>query len=421
MKEDFLHYVWNYKKFDFSNLKTVCKKNLSVIDTGKYLQSSGADFFNAQLKIDGLHWVGNVEIHIKSSDWYAHNHHIDSNYDNVILHVVWDYDLDVYRKNNTEIPVLQLKDYVKKEVNEAYMNLKKDKSWLFCENQIHSIDNKILHQWKSILFTERLLQKSLEIEELLLKNKNDWESTLFCILAKNFGLNINGGAFFALAQSIPFSIIRKEAFEVENLEALFLGKSKLLDNEFEDNYVKNLQYRWSYLKSKHLIQENISQNLEFFKHRPNNFPTIRLAQLAMLYHKNQYFFDTIINSNSVNEIYKIFSSRTSEYWESHYVLDKQSPTKKKNLSKSFIDLLIINTIIPFRFAYSRYQNKNIDTLLKELMFSIKPEKNTIIDRFNNLKISSLNAFDTQALLQLKKQYCDFKRCIDCKIGQAILK
>ena len=420
MREDFLHYLWNHKKFDFSNLKTVCKKNISVIDTGKYLQSSGADFFNAQLMIDGLHWAGNVEIHLKSSDWYLHNHHTDSNYDNVILHVVWDYDVDVYRKNNTEIPVLQLKDYVKKDLNDSYMDLTKNKSWIFCENQIHLMDNELFNQWKNILFTERLLQKSLAIEELLKTTQNDWETVLFCMLAKNFGLNTNGNSFFEIAKAIPFPVIRKESFEVENLEALFFGKANLLNNDFEENYPKDLQNRWNYLKTKYRIEDTFLGQLEFFKHRPDNFPTVRLAQLAKLYHKNQYFFDAITKANSSNEIYTIFDSDTSDYWKTHYVLDKSSSEKRKSLSKKFIDLLIINTIVPFRFAYSRYQKENSDAVLKELMFSIKPEQNTIIERFDKFKVKSENAFDSQALLQLKKQYCDLKRCMECKVGKTLL-
>lgn len=420
MKEEFLHYIWNYKKFDFSNLKTVCQKEISVIDTGKYLRKSGADFFNAQLIIDGLRWAGNVEIHLKSSDWYLHNHHQDANYDNVILHVVWDHDVEVYRKNNTEIPVLQLKDFIKKNVNDSYMDLTKIKSWIFCENQIHTVTDSLFNEWKNILFTERLLQKSLFIEELLQKNKNDWEATLFCMLAKNFGLNSNGNSFFEIAQSIPFSIIRKESFEVENLEALFFGNGNLLEGNFEESYTKDLQNRWNYLQTKYSLPKSFFDQLEFFKHRPDNFPTIRLAQLAMLYHKNQYFFDAITTSNSLSDIYKVFDSETSGYWQNHYVLDKESLKKRKPLSKGFIDLLIINTIVPFRFAYSRYLNKNIDTILQELMFSVKPEQNTIIERFDKIGKKSKNAFDTQALLQLKKQYCDFKRCIECKIGTSLL-
>jgi len=420
MKEDFLHYVWHYKKFDFLNLKTVCNKKISIIDTGVYTQHSGADFFNAQLKIDNVHWAGNVEIHLKSSDWYVHNHHRDTNYDNVILHVVWDYDVDVYRRNNTEIPVLQLKDYIQKDVNRSYMDLAKNKSWLFCEKQIERVDKNLFSLWKEQLFTERLAQKSTIIEQLLQENKNDWEETLFCMLSKNFGLNTNGNSFFEIAKSIPFSIVRKEAFDIENLEALFFGKANFLDAKFEDNYPKNLQNRWNYLQIKYQIEKTFFERLEFFRHRPDNFPTIRLAQLAMLYHSNTNFFDTIINSNSITELRRFFNTTTSDYWKTHYVLDKESRYKKKLLSKNFVDLLIINTIIPFRFAYNRYFKNNSDVALREIAKSIQPEKNTIIERFKSLGIKSKNAFDSQALLQLKKYYCDHKQCMQCKVGKSII-
>jgi len=420
MREDFLHYVWHHKKFDFLNLKTVCNKKISIIDTGVYTQHSGADFFNAQLKIDDLHWAGNVEIHIKSSDWYLHNHHIDSNYDNVILHVVWDYDVDVYRRNNTEIPVLILKNYIQKEINDLYMNLTKNKTWIFCEKQISTIDKNQFDLWKKQLFTERLHQKSSLIEQLLQENKNDWEATLFCMLAKNFGLNTNGNSFFEILKSIPFSIIRKESFEVENLEALFFGKANLLDSDFEEHYPKDLQNRWNYLKIKYQLEKTFFEHLEFFRHRPDNFPTIRLAQLAMLYHSNNNFFDTIINSNTITELRRFFNTATSYYWKTHYVLDKQSPAKKKSLSRDFVDLLIINTIIPFRFVYDNYLKKNSLTFLEKIATDIQPEKNSVIERFKKIGIKSENAFDTQALLQLKKHYCDHKGCMKCQIGRSLL-
>jgi len=420
MREDFLHYVWDGKKFDFSDLKTVCNKKITLLDTGKYIRSSGADFFNAQLIIDGLRWAGNVEIHLKSSDWYLHNHHTDSNYDNVILHVVWDYDVDVYRKNNTKIPVLQLKDYVSKNINSNYMDLIKTKSWIFCENQIGGVSEEIISGWKDNLINQRLSQKTSVVRDLLQQNQNDWEATLFCMLAKNFGLNTNGETFLEIAKSLPFSIIRKEAHEVENLEALFLGKAGLLSDDFEDTYPKELQQRWKYLQVKHRLEDTFVGGLEFFKHRPDNFPTVRLAQLAALYHKNQYFFDAVTKADTLQDIYKIFSLETSEYWQTHYVFEKESPYKRKQLSKRFIDLLIINTVIPFRFAYNQYLNKTPDSVLKNVLSEIKPEQNNIINKFKNIGVVSKNAFDTQALLQLKKHYCDKKRCMECTIGKILL-
>lgn len=421
MKEDFLHYIWNNKKFDFSSLTTVCNKKIAIIDTGHYIQASGADFFNAQLVIDDLRWAGNVEIHLNASDWYLHNHHKDTNYDNVILHVVWNYDMDVYRKDNSEIPVLQLKDYVSLKTNDSYMDLTKTKSWIFCENQIGKIEKDIWSNWKDKLFIERVEQKTTIVRQLLAQNKNDWEATLFCVLAKSFGLNTNGEIFLKIAQSIPFQVIRKESFEVENIEALLLGRAKLLSQNFEDNYLKDLQQRWRYLQTKYQLEDLYVDSLEFFKHRPDNFPTIRLAQLAMLYHKNQSLFEQLTQTNSLQNIYELFKTEPSLYWSTHYVLDKESPKKRKALSRNFIDLLIINSLIPIRFAYDQYQHKQPNATLKKLAQDIKPEKNNIIERFKKIGVTPESAFDTQALLQLKKQYCEYKRCMACDIGKVLIK
>jgi hypothetical protein len=241
------------------------------------------------------------------------------------------------------------------------------------------------------------------------------------MLAKNFGLNINGSVFFELAKSIPFSIIRKEAYEVENLEALFLGRAGLLEADFQDTYPKELQNRWNYLKVKHNLIDTVIEQVEFFKHRPDNFPTIRLVQLAMLYHKNQYLFETLIQSVSLEDFYSLFELETSNYWSTHYVLDKESPKKRKLLSKSFVDLLVINTVIPLKYLYQHYQQKINHQHLLQLLQAVKPEQNIIIDKFKQIGILSKNAFDTQALLQLKKYYCDHKKCMNCSIGLSLLR
>src|SRR5690606_11310358 len=400
MREEFLHYVWHNKKFDFSNAKTVCNKEITVIDSGKYTKGTGADFFNAQLIIEDIRWVGNVEIHLNSSDWYLHNHHNDPNYNNVILHVVWNHDVDVYYRDQTVLPVLELKNYVAETLKSEYMNFNSSKSWIFCENQIQHLDLTILAKWKEELFFQRLQEKAFPMKTLLVESQNDWEAVLFCMLAKNFGLNINGSVFFELAKSIPFSIIRKEAYEVENLEALFLGRAGLLENDFQDTYPKELQNRWNYLKVKYNLKDVRIEQVEFFKHRPDNFPTIRLAQLAMLYHKNQYLFETLVQSVSLEDFYSLFELGTSNYWNTHYVLDKESPKKRKLLSKSFIDLLVINTVIPMKYLYQHYKQKIDYQQLLQPLQAVKPEQNIIIDRFKQIGISSNNAFDTQALLQL---------------------
>jgi Protein of unknown function (DUF2851) len=421
MKEDFLHYLWKFKKFDVLNLKTCNNEEITINNVGQYLELAGPDFFNAQITIGDQKWAGNVEIHLKSSDWYVHHHERDVAYENVILHVVWEHDTEIYRQNNTEIPVLELKKYVDATTITNYKSLMTPKSWIFCEKQLLEIPQFTIQNWQERLFFERLERKSKPIFDLLEKTNHDWEAVLFCFLAKNFGLNTNGEIFMKIAQSIPFSIIRKESFEVENLEALLLGTAGLLDSEKEDNYYKELKFRYFYLLHKYQIEKEPIEPVQFFKHRPDNFPTVRLSQLANLYHSQQNLFSKISSLKSLPAIYDLFQINVSDYWQSHYQFDKESPKKKKTLSKSFIDLLVINTLIPLQFAYAKSQAKEASEDLVQLLDQVTPEKNAILDKFASFGLKSKNAFETQSLLQLKNEYCNKSRCLECAIGMELLK
>ncbi|MBG6061771.1 hypothetical protein IWX83_001561 [Flavobacterium sp. CG_9.1] len=421
MKEDFLHYLWKFKKFDALNLRTFNDEEITIINVGQYVELAGPDFFNAQITIGNQKWAGNVEIHLKSSDWYVHHHEIDSAYENVILHVVWEHDTEIYRSNNIEIPVLELKKHVDPATIQNYQSLMAPKSWIFCEKQIKEVDEFIFKNWQERLFFERLERKSKPIFDLLEETSQDWEAVLFSLLARNFGLNANGDAFFKMAQSIPFSIIRKESFEVENLEALFFGLAGLLDSEKEDNYYKDLKFRYFYLLHKYQLEHLMADQVQFFKHRPDNFPTIRLSQLANLYHTHQNLFSKISTLNSLKNNVQVFQIGVSPYWENHYQFDKESPIKKKMLSKSFVDLLLVNTIIPLQFAFAKSQGKEITEDLIHLLNGLNPEKNAIIDKFTSFGIVSKNAFDTQSLLQLKKEYCNKSRCLECALGLELVK
>ena len=421
MKEDFLHHIWQFKKFDFSDLETAQGEKLTILNSGQYLQKAGPDFFNSQIIIGNQKWAGNVEIHLKSSDWYVHHHENDTNYDNVVLHVVWEHDTEVFRKNNSEIPVLEIKKYVSKKTLENYMNLTSSKTWIFCEREIANVSDFVFKNWQEKLFFERLERKSIPIQKILLETENDWETTLFCLLSKNFGLNTNGEVFLKIAQSIPFSIIRKESFEVENLEALFFGRSGLLDLENEDLYFKDLKFRYNYAFSKYQFQKVYIDPIQFFKHRPDNFPTIRLSQLANLYHSRLNLFSSLINAQSLPEYYKIFKVEVSDYWKMHYQFDKISPKKRKSLTTSFVDLLLINTIIPLKFAYAKSQGKDISEELIDLLQDIQSEKNVIIEKFSSFGIPSKNAYESQSLLQLKNEYCNQKRCLECSVGIELMK
>jgi len=421
MKEDFLHYIWKFKKFDSLNLKSVQGELITILKTGDYLELAGPDFFNAHIEIGNQKWAGNVEIHLKSSDWYLHNHEKDPAYKNVILHVVWENDTAIFRENNTEIPVLVLKDYVSKEIIENYKALVSPKTWIYCERQLKDLERFVFKNWQERLFFERLERKSKFIAHLLEETNQDWEAVLFCLLAKNFGLNTNGNSFLQISMAIPFSVIRKESFEIENLEALLFGTAGLFEVEKEDVYYKDLKFRYFYLLHKYQIEKTYTEPLQFFKLRPDNFPTIRLSQLAALYHKHQNLFSKIIELKSVDAVYRLLSVSASSYWQNHYQFDKESPKKSKTLSKSFIDLLIINTIIPLQFTYSNIMGESISEDLIDFMNEVASEKNVIIDKFNSFGIQSKTAFESQTLLELKNEYCERKSCLKCAIGLELLK
>ena len=421
MQEDFLHYIWKHKKFQINNLKTTTHETVLIIQVGQHNFNSGPDFFNAQLKIDDQFWAGNVEIHVKSSDWFLHNHEQDKAYDNVILHVVWEHDTDVYRKNNTPIATLELKPFVTKEALINYEKLfSKTKKWINCENDIAQVDSFIVQNWLERLYFERLERKSNQINELLADSKNDWEAVLFKMLAKNFGLKVNGDSFLSVANSIDFSIIRKLQSNQTSLEALFFGQASLLEIDNQEVYFQELSKEFQFLKQKFTLSNQSVLPIQFFRLRPPNFPTIRLSQLASLYYNQQNLFSKIIETNHIEDIYKMFSVETSSFWETHYTFDKTSKKSKKRITKAFIDLLLINTIIPLKFAYANYLGKTIDNEIVTLMQQIASEKNSIIEKFNALKLKSTSAVQTQGLLQLKNNYCNKNKCLQCAVGNSIL-
>ncbi|WP_166965765.1 DUF2851 family protein [Yeosuana marina] len=421
MQEDFLHYLWRHKKFEVSKIRTENNEQISIISVGDYNQDSGPDFFNAQLRIGNQLWAGSVEIHVKSSDWYLHNHETDSNYDNVILHVVWEHDTDVYRKDNTSISTLELRHYIPKETLHNYEKLfSKSEKWINCEQDLAGIDDFKVNNWLERLYFERLERKSYRVKKLLGDSKNDWEAVLFKTLAKNFGLKVNGDAFLSIADSIDFSIVRKAQSNQTILEALFFGQADLLESDIQDQYYLNLVKEYKYLKQKFSLPNKALIPIQFFRLRPANFPTIRLSQLASLYHYHKNLFSKIIELQHKDEFYNLFAIETSSYWETHFAFGKPSKPSKKRITKAFVDLLLINTIIPIKFSYALHIGKQIDSDIINLLQGIVSEKNSIVEKFNSIKPVSKSALQSQALIQLKNDYCDKNRCLHCNIGNEIL-
>lgn len=423
MREDFIHYLWQFQKWNSAELKTCDGQELSVISPGSHNLSSGPDFFNARVMIGKQEWAGNVEIHINSSHWYAHHHETDSNYDNVVLHVVWNHDTEVFRRDNSAIPVFELKNIVEAKMMKNYEDLleRPGERWINCEKDFHSFPDFQMQHFLERLYFERLEEKSAFVFQKLENSSNNWEEVLFKMLCKNFGLNINGEAFLSLANSIPFSMIRKIRNDRQQLEALFLGQAGLLEKEIEEIYYRNLQREYSFLKSKFELNSEGVIPMKFFRLRPDNFPNIRLAQLASVYHQHSQLFSEVIAAKTSAEIYKLFKIELPEFWQTHYTFQKSHLERKKMLSNNFIDLLIINTLIPLKFCFARQQGKENDDKIIELMNSLNPESNQIIRKFELLRPKSAeNALQSQALLQLKKNYCEKHQCLKCSLGIYLL-
>ncbi|HEY9220097.1 MAG TPA: DUF2851 family protein [Lutibacter sp.] len=422
MKENLLHFVWKLKLFSVAQLKSTNGEIIEIISAGTANLNAGPDFLNAKLVINNQLWAGNVEIHLNSSDWYAHNHEIDENYDSVILHVVWEHSVDVFRKTNQPIATLELKNYISKELLDNYEQLfSKNKNWINCEKDIESVDSFILTNWLERLYVERLEYKSEQIQNTVNKLNNNWEAALFVLLAKNFGLKINSEAFMNFANSFDFSIVRKVSSNLVQLEALFFGQAGLLSNNYGSEYFENLKREYNFLKVKFQLTPISNGQIQFFRLRPNNFPTIRLSQLAMVYHSHQNLFSKIIEMEAIKEFYGLFDLATSNYWETHYIFESTSKKSIKKITKPFIDLLLINTIIPLKFLYLKSLGKNNISSVLTIIANIKPEKNEIISKFNELNIKSKTAFETQALLQLKNEYCSKQLCLSCAVGKELLK
>ena len=423
MREDLLHFIWKYKKLQLEEMVTTNKETIDIIDVGLHNQQAGPDFFNARINIDGQLWAGNVEVHINSSDWYAHHHEKDINYENVILHVVWKDDMTIYRKDNTGIPTLELYQYIPEELLKNYQTLfdKSRTTFINCENEISEIDEFIVYNWLERLYIERLEQKSILVNELLESSKNDWESVLYILLLKNFGLKINGESFLSLAQALDFHIVRKLQKNVLQLESTLFGLSGLLnDDSIIDKYHAELKNEYQYLKHKFDLDETAVIVPEFFKLRPPNFPTIRLSQFANLYSENHNLFDKVVKAKTVAELYKIFEVSASDYWDDHFTFGKGSKKSSKKLTKKFVDLLIINTILPLKFSYSKHLCKDSDESFIAIISSLKKEDNNILKKFNAMGLRIKSAGDSQAILQLYNAYCSKNKCLQCSIGSSLL-
>lgn len=421
--ESVLHYIWKYRLFNQTNLHAFFNQELEIISPGVANTDAGSDFYHAKIKIDETLWVGNVEIHIRSSDWLKHKHQFDKAYDNVILHVVWINDADIYRTDGTLIPVLELNQLVSEDVLNKINSLSNHTNWIACENQIRDIDEFAVSQWLERMMIERLEDKSNYIAELYESLKGNWEDTFYISLARSFGFKVNAAPFEMLAKSLPQQLFAKHKHNPLQIEAIIFGVAGLLNSSFKDEYPNHLKREFSFLKAKYQLQSMEAYLWKFARTRPDNFPSVRLAQFAGLIIKSSHLFSKTIEAKNYKELISLFNNLPiNDYWKNHYMFDQDVKKASKNIGESSVNNILINTVAPLIFFYGkRLGNEAFKEKATELLINIKPEKNNIILKFNDLGMKIETAFESQAVLQLKKFYCDQKKCLNCGIGNKILR
>lgn len=418
--EQLLHYVWKHKIFPLKELKTTSGQSLEIIDTGLANRNAGPDFFNAKIKVDGVLWVGNIEIHTHSSDWIKHGHHTDAAYDNVILHVATHIDADVQRSNGEAIPQFQLE--CPEHVRANFKELISTDSYPPCYRIIPSLSSFTIHSWMSALQMERFEQKNAQLIERLRLCNNHWEDAFFMTLARNFGFGLNGDAFETWAKHIPLRAVDRHRDNLFQIEAIFFGQAGILGDMDGDEYYLKLKHEYQYLAHKFSLTPMDVSRWRFLRLRPNNFPHVRIAQLACLYYHTYGLLSKLMEKTTLKEIRDLLRGGTSEYWLTHYSFGGSSPSRPKTISDSSLDLLIINTVVTFLYAYGIHQgNEVLCQRATAFLEELKPENNYIIRMWNQCGLKVSHAGDSQALIQLKKEYCDKKKCLYCRIGYEYLK
>ena len=424
--EHLLQFVWKHKLFPLTPLHTTQGQTVEVIDPGLPNPDAGPDFFNAKIKIDGILWVGNVEIHVHASDWKRHHHHQDRAYDSVILHVASDIDTETFRTDGTPIPQMEL--HYPPYLLDNYRELIETSHYPACYRLIPRLPKLLLHSWLSSLQTERFEQKTQRIQAQLTQSKGDWEQAFFLTLARNFGFGLNGDAFETWAGLLPFRAIDKHRNDLFQIEAFFFGQAGLLEEAFlkkeqEDEYSLRLRKEFRYLQRKFEITQVMDAGLwRFLRLRPENFPHIRLAQLAYLYQKVDKLFSQMMEAETLPEVRQLLSTHASAYWDNHYIFGRPSSQKEKSMGERSQDLIVINTVVPFLYAYGLHRtDERMCDRAGRFLEELKAENNHIIRSWRDAGLPVGSAADSQALIQLRKEYCDKRKCLFCRFGYEYLR
>lgn len=424
MTEEFLHFLWRFNLIRPNHLFTEEGQEIRLIKAGDYNQDAGPDFQHAQLFIDDVQWVGQVEMHLNSSDWYAHKHQNDSAYNNVILHVVWRDDKPVKNREGQTIPTLVLERKVPKQLISKYQAIQENKDELPCSHFLSSVERLVKISMLDRVVMERLTRKADEIYDAWEKNGKDWRQTFYQVLLKGFGFKVNKAAMSYLADALPISVLLKHRDQLIELEALLLGTAGLLDGVEKDDYHRDLKKVYEPLARKfQLIDRKLEVvNWKYSKLRPPNFPEVRLVQFAALIHSHGDMFQTVFEMRSAGDVKLLFRLPNSQYWQKHYRLGVAAPSKLSGIGSQSINILCLNTVVPMMVAYGKH--KGVDEFANralEILESMPGEDNTIVRSMTVSGFTCNSALDSQGLLELKSQYCQKKKCLDCQIGVSVLK
>ena len=421
MTERLLQFIWQFQYFNKSSLFTANEELLTIIHAGKYNTDQGPDFLDGKIIIGNTTWAGNIELHLKSSDWNRHHHSGDANYANVILHVVWEHDAEICHSSGSQLPVLVLQPLVAKVLLDRYKELMLRQSFVPCETFLPLLDNMKWMAWKERIAIERLQRKSLVVMQFLKETNNNWEEVFWWLLARNFGIKTNADIFETIARSIPVKVLAKHKNQIHQLEGLLLGQAGLLNIEFEEDYPIVLKKEYLFYQKKYQLQQPMVKPF-FLRMRPANFPTIRLAQLAMLVHHSSHLFSKIKDAANVETTMELLNVTANDYWHYHYRLDELTDYQPKQLGKQMTENIVINTVVPILFAYGNFHGEeSIKEKALHYLELLSPEKNMITNQWKNFGVANKNALESQALIELKNNYCDSRRCLECAVGNAVLK
>ena len=417
MTEEFLYYIWQFKLWN-GQLTTVCGNKVLVEKPGMRNMHAGPDFLNARIRIGDVLWFGNVEIHVKTSDWFFHGHEEDENYQNLILHVVFHNDLENLPH---DCPLVVLNEFISQDLIQNYHNLQSPYEFIPCEKFLSEIDDFTLRNFIETLFIQRIENKVNFLENRLKILQGDWEALLFERISYVFGLKVNAEAFELLAKSFPFKILQQVIRKNESVEALLFGQAGFLEVP-KDLYQKELQLKYIFLKNKYELQALDNHLFKFLRLRPPNFPTVRIAQLAAMYQFNNQLFNELIHLNDFNSLKTKFSQiQINEYWKTHYNFGTETTKKtEKKITQERLQLLVLNAIVPIQYLFFKIHGEADIEKILQLLESMKPEQNAIIKNYNKIGLKISNALQSQAFLELKKYFCDEKKCLNCKIGNKII-